>query len=319
MRWRVLQRLCANEIDVPVGPMVYTRDAQRARRLRERPHGDARRRADRFLIVTGSAQAHARRRLDRAPHRRATSTRCSPTSARMYCVLSLMGPNARELLARVSPDDLSPRGAEVLAHARDRPRPRARARGAHELCRRARLRAVRAGGDGAPRLPRAARRRARGPRACATPATTRSMRCASRPGRRAWGAELGPDETPFEAGLALRGQARQAEPTSSAARRCWRRATSRCARSCVTVVLDDPHAWAWGGEAIVDRRPAGRRAGSVGWSPQAGACVGLGYVRGDAAQQPHAGTPLQIDLWGEPIPAAAWDRWPPKLAAAGTP
>ena len=40
----------------------------------------------------------------------------------------------------------------------------------------------------------------RGARPAPTPATTRSMRCASRPSRRAWGAELGPDETPFEAG-----------------------------------------------------------------------------------------------------------------------
>jgi glycine cleavage system aminomethyltransferase T len=37
--------------------------------------------------------------------------------------------------------------------------------------------------------------------ACATPATTRWTRCASNRGRRAWGAELGPDETPWEAGL----------------------------------------------------------------------------------------------------------------------
>ena len=52
----VLQRLCANEIDVPVGKHGLHRDAQRARRLRERPHGDAAG-ADRFLFVTGSAQA----------------------------------------------------------------------------------------------------------------------------------------------------------------------------------------------------------------------------------------------------------------------
>jgi len=35
-------------------------------------------------------------------------------------------------------------------------------------------------------------------------------------------------------------------------------------------------------------------------------------VRGDAAARPHAGTPIEVDLWGERIPAAAWDRWPPK-------
>jgi glycine cleavage system aminomethyltransferase T len=51
---------------------------------------------------------------------------------------------------------------------------------------------------------------------------------------------------------------------------------------------------------------------SAGWSPKAGSCVGLGYVHGDAAQRAHAGTPLQIDLWGEPVAATAWDVWPPK-------
>jgi 4-methylaminobutanoate oxidase (formaldehyde-forming) len=34
-------------------------------------------------------------------------------------------------------------------------------------------------------------------------------------------------------------------------------------------------------------------------------------VRGDAAHRVHAGTPMQIDLWGEPQAVTAWDRWPP--------
>jgi 4-methylaminobutanoate oxidase (formaldehyde-forming) len=50
----------------------------------------------------------------------------------------------------------------------------------------------------------------------------------------------------------------------------------------------------------------------VGWSPKANACVALAYVRGDAAQRMHAGTPVAIDLWGEAVAATAWDAWPPK-------
>ncbi len=65
---------------------------------------------------------------------------------------------------------------------------------------------------------------------------------------------------------------------------------------------------AWGGEAIViDGHTVGER-GSVGWSPKAGACAGLGHVRGPAAQVLHVGTPVQIDLWGEPVTARAWHR-----------
>ena len=40
--------------------------------------------------------------------------------------------------------------------------------------------------------------------------------------------------------------------------------------------------------------------------------MGLGYVRGPAAQVVHKGTPVQIDLWGQPVAATAWDRWVPQ-------
>ena len=55
---------------------------------------------------------------------------------------------------------------------------------------------------------------------------------------------------------------------------------------------------------------------SVGWSPLAGACVGLAYVRGALAQQPHEGTPAQVELWGEQVPVRLFDQWPPKAPAA---
>jgi hypothetical protein len=72
----VLQRLCANEMDVPVGKMVYTADAQRARRLRERPDGDAA--GGRPLPASSPARRRrrARLRLDHAAHRRSASMRC---------------------------------------------------------------------------------------------------------------------------------------------------------------------------------------------------------------------------------------------------
>ena len=91
----------------PVGRMVYTAHAQRARRLRERPHV-IRLGAERFLIVTGSAQptrdadwigrhigadehgdAHRRQRADRgalgdgAERARAALPRRAPTTCRL--------------------------------------------------------------------------------------------------------------------------------------------------------------------------------------------------------------------------------------------
>ena len=59
---------------------------------------------------------------------------------------------------------------------------------------------------------------------------------------------------------------------------------------------------------LIDGQPVGELS-SAGWSLKAGACIGLGYLRGDAALQSHTGTPITVDLWGEPIPATAWDRW----------
>jgi 4-methylaminobutanoate oxidase (formaldehyde-forming) len=127
-------------------------------------------------------------------------------------------------------------------------------------------------------------------------------------GRRAWGTELGPDETPFEAGL-LAGVA-LAKPSDFIGRDALRTAQGQPLRKkLLTFVFEDPAVYAWGGEAIVvDGRTVGELS-SVGWSLKAGACVGLGYVRGEAAQRAHAGSSVAIDLWGEAVRASAFDRW----------
>ena len=68
--------------------------------------------------------------------------------------------------------------------------------------------------------------------------------------------------------------------------------------------------YAWGGETIsVNDEPVGETS-SVGYSPLANACVALGYVRGEAANQLHVGTHAQIDLWGERIDVRLHDKWP---------
>jgi 4-methylaminobutanoate oxidase (formaldehyde-forming) len=75
-------------------------------------------------------------------------------------------------------------------------------------------------------------------------------------------------------------------------------------------VLDDPAVYVWGGEAVLmGGEPVGELS-SAGWSPKAGACMALGWVRGAVAAQAHAGTPVQIDLWGRSVGATAWTRWP---------
>ena len=82
----------------------------------------------------------------------------------------------------------------------------------------------------------------------------------------------------------------------------------------VTMVLQDPSAYVWGGETLLlDGVPVGEIS-SAGYSPLAGACVGLGYVRGPGAQRAHDGTAAQIELWGDPIEVRLYDRWPPAAA-----
>jgi 4-methylaminobutanoate oxidase (formaldehyde-forming) len=78
----------------------------------------------------------------------------------------------------------------------------------------------------------------------------------------------------------------------------------------VTIVFDSAENYAWGGEAIVLNGETVGEISSVGWSPLANACVGLGYVRGDGATVEHHGTRAQIELWGDAVAVRLYDRWP---------
>ncbi|MEO7338469.1 MAG: FAD-dependent oxidoreductase [Caldimonas sp.] len=312
----VLQRLCANEIDVPIDRMVYTA------LLNERGGFESdltviRLDTDRFLIVTGSAQttrdmSWISRHIDPAREHAVLTDVSAMTS-----VLSLMGPRARDLLARVSPDPLGPESLR-FSHTREIDLGHARVRAARmsyvggpgfelyvpvEMARHVYLALHEAAAepDGVPVGLRDAGYYA-----------LDALRIEA--GRRAWGAELGPDETPFEAGLAF--SIRLDKASDFIGREALLRLRDQPLRKkLVTVVLDQPDPYAWGGEAVsIEGEPAGELT-SAGWSLHAGRCVGLGYLRGRHARSPHDGTPVEIDLWGEPTRATAWDVWPPR----GTP
>ena len=95
-----LQRLCANDIAVPIGSTVYT-GLLNARGTYESDLTVARLGADRFMLVTGTAQAT--RDADwirRHVAEDARATLIDVTSA--YAVLAVMGPRARDLLARLT-------------------------------------------------------------------------------------------------------------------------------------------------------------------------------------------------------------------------
>ncbi len=302
-----LQRLCASDVDVDVGRMVYTP------MLNERGGYESDLTAmhlapDRYLLVTGSAQPV--RDHDWITRHVPADAHCTVMDvSAVWSVLSLMGPNARALLERTSPDDLSPEGLR-FAHTKEIDVGHARVRAARmsyvggpgyelyvpvEMARHVYLALQDAGRDLG--------------LVDAGYWALDALRIEA--GRRAWGAELGPDETPFEAGLGS--VVRLDKSVDFIGRAALREARDHPLRKkLVTVVFDDPHAWAWGGEALhLDGASVGELS-SVGWSPKARACVGLGYLRGDAARRTHAGTALEVDLWGESFTARAWDRWPSK-------
>jgi 4-methylaminobutanoate oxidase (formaldehyde-forming) len=308
----VLQHLCANEIDVPIGKMVYT--AMLNQRGGFESDLTVMRLADqRFQLITGSAQPQ--RDLDWItrhiePHEHAVVTDVSA----MTSVISLMGPRALELMRRVSPDDVSP-AALKFSWTREIDLGLARVRAARmsyiggpgyelyvpiEMARHVYLTLHEAGRDlgGIDEHGR--------PRGLVDAGYYAIDALRIEAGRRAWGAELGPDETPWEAGLAF--AVRLDKPAAFIGRDALLAARERPLRKkLLSFVFSDPAVYAWGGEAIaIDGEPIGELI-SVGWSPKVGACVALGYVRGGAAQRAHAGTPVDIDLWGQTVAATAWD------------
>ena len=116
-------------------------------------------------------------------------------------------------------------------------------------------------------------------------------------GRRAWGAELGPDEKPFEAGL-LYAVKLEKQDDFIGRSALLRLLDQPLRKKLVTVVLETAAAYAWGGETMLDRRPSGRRTGFRRLEP---ARRRLRRPRLPARRRggaPHAGTPLEVDLWG---------------------
>jgi 4-methylaminobutanoate oxidase (formaldehyde-forming) len=298
----LLQRLCANELDVPVGRMVYTAMLN-TRGGFESDLTVMRLGPQRFQLITGSAQPQRdldwiQRHIE--PNEHVVLTDVSALTS----VISLMGPNALELMRRVSPDDVSREGL-AFSFAREIDLGLARVRAARmsyvggpgyelyvpiEMARHVYLALHEAGED-----------------LGLTDAgyyAIDALRIEA--GRRAWGAELGPDETPWEAGLTFALKLDKATPfVGRDALLASRGQPLR--KKLLAFVLDDAAHWLWGGEPIVIDDTVGELS-SAGWGFAAGRCVALGYVRGDAARRVHAGTPVAIDVWGQAVAARAYDE-----------
>ncbi|MEI9415149.1 GcvT family protein [Mesorhizobium sp. Cs1321R2N1] len=104
----VLNRICAGNVDVPVGASVYT-GVLNARGGYESDLTVMRLGAEKFLIITGSAQAvHDADWIVKNTPAGAHAILTDVTSS--YAVLALMGPRSRDVLGKLSSADLSNAG-----------------------------------------------------------------------------------------------------------------------------------------------------------------------------------------------------------------
>jgi 4-methylaminobutanoate oxidase (formaldehyde-forming) len=301
----LLQHLCMRHVDTPVGQMVYT-PMLNDQGGHESDLTVLRLATDIFLLITGSAQVTRdmdwiRRHM--APH---SGVYLTDVTA-MYSVLSLMGPMAPELMARVSPDDVS-RQALPLRSTREIDLGHARVRV---------VRMSYVGGLGFELyVPIEMTRHVY--QTLHTAGLALGLRDAgyyaldalrTERARRAWGAELGPGETPLDARMLSALPADKSPPFKGqqALRDQWP-ATSHI--KLVRVLATQPDPYLWGGEPLViDGQTVGEIT-SVGWGHEAGACVGMAYLRGDWAARVVVHQPASAMLWGEPVPVLLHDLTP---------
>ena len=250
----VLERLCANRVDVPVGRVVYTAMLN-AKGGFESDFTVHRLGAEDFFIVTGTAQpvrdaAWIRRHLREGEDAKVEEV----TNA--WSVLSVMGPRAPALLARLDTVKLGFRAVEVSyvgGPGCELYVPVERAAALYD--------ALHAAG------------RDLGLRDCGYYALD-ALRLEA--GRRAFPVELSPDFTPWEAGLGFavkldKGAFIGCEALARAAR-------DALEKRLVIFVFPETKLFAWGGEPILrDGAPVGE-INSVGYSAALAAMVGMGYV-----------------------------------------
>lgn len=295
---KVLQRLCANEIDVPAGRIVYTA------LLNQRGGFESdltviRLTETAFLIISGSAQTT--RDFDWITRHIGEDFAVLTDVTGAWSVVSVMGPKAAAILGKVSPADLAlPPGmtAEIdIGYAR--------------------VRAARMSYVGGPGFELYVPVEfTAGVYDAITGAgaefglvdggyhTIDALRIEA--GRRAFAAELGPDETPLEAGLMY--AVKLDKPAPFIGREALLRQREAGLRKRLAILaLDDPNVFAWGGEIILrDGKPVGEVT-SAGYSRKAGRMIVMGYVRADATitAQDVLNAQYHLDIAGRRVSAKA--------------
>lgn len=294
----LLQRLCANDMDVPVGRSVYTAMLN-ARGGFESDLTAIRLAPDVFLLVTGSAQpvrdADWIRRNMRGE--RAVLTDVTASMA----VLAMMGPNARAILARVSSARLDDESFPLYA-ARDIPIGHATALASRRSYMGELGWEIFAPVEFAASIYDALVEAGAGfGLVDAGYYAVDSLRIEK--GYRAWGRELSPDCNPWEAGLGFAVKLDKRDFIGRDALLAAREAP--LTRRLVSLLGPPPGAqMAWGGEAILaGGRPIGEVT-SAAFGATLGGIVALAWVAradGPVTRDWLAAQTLTIDLAGEKL------------------
>lgn len=296
-----LQRLCANDMAVEPGRIVYSGMLNDRGRY-ESDFTVTRLTDDRYLIVTGTAQPIRDRHWISGhleSNERVTVTDVSGDMA----VLSLMGPNARDVLSRVTDADLGNDAfpfytSQEIATDAGAVRanrlsyvgelgwelyvPNAAATAVYD--------ALRAVGEDF------------GLRDAGTYALT-SLRLEK--AFRAFGHELTTDETPLDAGLGFATKLDSDIPFLGRDALLRQRDAGPAKRLFVFTV-DDPDLFLIGNEPVLWSGEVLGQLTSVGYGHTLGRSVALGYMRlrGKTATEMAAETGYSLDLAGEPIPVS---------------
>jgi len=296
----VLQRLCGNNVNVPVGKTVYT-GLFNERGGFESDLTLVRLAAEEFYLISGTAQTWRdlewiKRNIRRDEHAEVADI----TSA--FGVLGVMGPNARGLLSRVTDANLS-NDAFPFGTVREISVGQATARA---------IRITYVGELGwelhvptEQLAPVYDTLMAAGNDLGVTNAghyAINSLRLEK--GYRAWGAELSPDDNPLEAGLAFA----VAWDKAFIGREALLKAKStELTRRLVVFVLKDSRPMLWGSEPIYCNGRAVGYTTSGSYGHTVGAAIAMGYVNNTAGVTPEfiRSGRFEIGVAGERCAAAA--------------
>ena len=268
----ILQRLCGNNVDVPTGRSVYT-GLFNERGTFESDLTLLRVAEDEFYLVSSTAQqVHDYDWIARHVPGGAEAALTDVTEK--YGVVSVMGPNARDLLSRVTDADLSneafPFGTAQTIEIGPASVRALRLTYVGELGWELHCRTedqavifdalVDAGGGEELKL--------------AGHYAINAMRLEK--AYRAWGHDISGDETPLEAGL---GFAIDWDTEFLGREALLRQKEEGVRKRLVTLVLEDPEANLWGSEPILLDREAVGYTTSGAYGPTLGRAVAMGYVK----------------------------------------